>query len=288
MRGFEFLQNITVGQYLPTGSILHRLHPVSKLIILFLLITAAVICSSLTGLLLGLAAALAGLALARVPLRYAFKGLRPALPFLIFLALLQIVAIPGNDVGNVLGRWWIITITTKDFLAAAVTMIRFVALILLISLFTFTASTRELTHGTEYLFKPLQKIGFPAHEFALIITLAMRFIPLLALEAERIVRAQASRGADFGRGRMSLIRRVRRMMPVLIPFFLAALRRSETMVLAMEARCYTGGKDRTKLIQFKAHMSDPIAVAIVCILCAGILAAGRMGLDMRLWHLIGG
>jgi len=287
MSDFEFLRHVTIGQYLPTGSPIHRLDPRAKILMAGLLVVGAVVTSSLTGLSVALAAVLLGLVLARIPIRYALQGMRPALPFLILLALLQVFTIPANDVGQVLWSWWRITITTMDLRAAVVILLRFATLILGLSLFTFATSLTELTHGTEHLLRPLQRLRLPAHELALVAAITIRYVPLLALETERIAKAQASRGADFGSGRTKGVRRAIRMLPLLVPLFVAALRRGETLVLAMEARSYTGGKGRTNLIRLKAQWVDALAVGLTALLVAALIAAGTMSLDARLWHWIG-
>ncbi len=284
MSEFEFLRDITIGQYLPTGSPSHRLDPRAKLVMTALFLTGVVASTSLAGLSGALVLVLGGLALARIPLRYAVQGLRPALPFLAILALLQVFTIPRNDVGRVLWQWWLVTITTTDLRMAAITLLRFVALILGLSLFSLSTSTTELTHGTEHLLRPLQRLGLPAHEFALVVTISLRFVPLLALEAERIAKAQASRGADFGRGRMSVFQRAVRMLPLLVPLFVVALQRAEALALAMEARCYMGGKGRTHLIRLRARWTDALAVALALLLATALLAAAWLNADAHLWR----
>jgi len=288
MSDFDFAGSITIGQYIPTGSILHRLDPRSKLLIISLFFAGLIMSRSLTGMAGALLLMLGGFALARIPFSYALRGLRNAFPLLLFLALLQIFAIPANDIGVVLGRFWIVMVTVRDLLMACLIVVRFAALILLISLFSFVTSTRELTHGTERLFKPLERIGFPAHEVALIMTIALRFIPILAIEAEHIAKAQASRGADFGgrrRGIFNLTRvfkRVRRVLPIILPLFLASLRRSETLILAMEARCYSGGKGRTHLIRFNASWRDAVITISTALLVGLLLYLNGLNVDQWL------
>ncbi|HUW14164.1 MAG TPA: energy-coupling factor transporter transmembrane component T [Anaerolineae bacterium] len=286
MSEFEFLRHVTIGQYLPTGSAVHRLDPRAKMLMAALLVLGAVLSSSAIALSAALAVVLIGLVAARIPLRYAVQGLRPALPFLIFLALLQVFTIPANDIGTVLWQWWRITITLTDLRAALAMLLRFAVLILGLSLFSFTTSLTELTHGSEHLLRPFQRVGLPAHELALVAAIAIRYVPLLALEAERIAKAQASRGADFGRGGGNAFRRAVRMLPLLVPLFVAALRRGETLVLAMEARNYSGGKGRTHLIHLQARCADVVAIGLVALLAAGLIAAGRANLDARLWHWV--
>jgi energy-coupling factor transport system permease protein len=253
-----------------------------------LLLAAAVASTSLAGLLFALVVVLGGLALARIPLSYATRGLWPALPFLALIALLQLFTLPPSDPGSVIWQWWRLTITTTHLLGAAITLIRFTVLILGISLFSLSTSTTELTHGIEHLLRPLQRIGLPAHEFALVVIIALRFVPLLALEAERIAKAQASRGADFGRGRMGILKRARRMLPLLVPLFVTALRRAETLTLAMEARCYTGGRGRTHLIRLHARRSDVLALVCTLLLAATVLIAAWCNLDRSFWQWISG
>jgi energy-coupling factor transport system permease protein len=249
-----------------------------------LFIAGVVISSSIVGLVVTLAVVFGGLALARIPLRYAIRGLRTAMPFLLFYAILQALTMSRYDTGTVLWRWWRITLTALDLRMAAVTLLRFTALILGLSLFSFSTRTTELTHGVERLLRPLQRLGLPAHEFALMITIALRFVPLLAMEAERIAKAQASRGADLGGGRANPIRRVTRMLPLFVPLFVTALRRAELLALAMEARCYTGGRGRTHLVRLQAARADFYAVGLVLLLVAALLMAAWLGVDARLWN----
>jgi energy-coupling factor transport system permease protein len=283
---FEFLRNVTIGQYLPTESVIHRLDPRAKLLMVTLLIVGSVASASLIGLTFMLITVLCALVLARVPLRYAARGLRPAWPFLAFIALLQVLAAPQAKSGQTLWQWWRITVTTAGLLTAVITLTRFATLILGISLFSLSTRTTELTHGLEHLLRPLQQIGLPAHEFALTVVIALRFIPILALEAERIAKAQASRGADFGQGRTGIFKRAMRMLPLLVPLFVTALRRAEALALAMEARCYMGGRGRTRLIRLRARPGDALAVVCTLLLTIVPLVATWLGLDLWLWDWI--
>jgi len=264
---FDYLSQVTIGQYLPGDSPLHRLDPRLKLLMALLWIGAATISGSLRGLGLGLAVIVAAFALARVPLRFALRGVRTALPFLLVLALLQILVIPQKAPGAMLWRWWQLAVTTGGLYAAALLLTRFASLILTISLLSFTTTTTGLMHGAERVLQPLQGIGLPAHEFALALNIALRSVPLLAQEAERIAKAQAARGGDFGRGRGGILRRVQQVMPLLLPLFLSALQRAERLALAMEARGYMGGKGRTHLIELRAQPSDWLALGLMLPLC---------------------
>jgi len=284
---FEFLGRTTIGQYLPTGSVLHRLDPRVKLCMGLLLIIATIGTRSLAGLAILLAAVVLGLRLARISLRFALSGLRPMLPFLLLLALLQVFAIPQYTSGSaVLWRWHFLVITSGGLLAGALLIGRFCVLVLGISLFSFATSTTELTHGIEHLLLPLQRFGLPAHEFALVVTIAMRFLPILAAETERLMKAQASRGADFGRGRGGLLQRARRLLPLLIPLFLVSLRRADDLVEAMEARCYMGGKGRSHLIRLRAQPADFGALSLSLAVSLFVIGLGTANADAWLWRFL--
>ncbi|MBC7261667.1 MAG: energy-coupling factor transporter transmembrane protein EcfT, partial [Chloroflexi bacterium] len=175
---FEFLGRVTIGQYLPTGSILHRLDPRVKLLMGLLLITVAVVCQSLVGMIVLLATVLLGLAWARIPLRFALSGLRSMLPYLLLLALLQVFAIPQySSHATVLWRWAFLTMTDRSLVAGILLIARFSIMVLGLGLFSFSTTTTELTHGIEHLLSPGQKLGIPAHEFALAVNIALRFLP---------------------------------------------------------------------------------------------------------------
>jgi energy-coupling factor transport system permease protein len=269
---FEFLRNVTIGQYLEVDSPIHRLDPRAKLAAVAALLIGVVTSPSIAALVVTLALALVTVWAARIPLRYALGGLRAALPFLLLIALLQVLAVPQNNAGTVLWHWWRITVTIGGIRAAILTIARFLVLILGLSLLSFTTSTTQVTHGIEHLLRPLQRVGFPAHELSLVAVIALRFVPLLALEAERLAKAQASRGADFGRGSGNAFVRARRLLPLLVPLFVTALRRAEALAMAMEARCYTGGKSRTHLVELTARPIDLVAAAL-CIAWAVLLVA---------------
>lgn len=286
MSEFEFLQSVTIGQYLPTGSALHRLDPRAKLVMVTVFLAGTIVTPSLAALLGTLGLVLVLLAAARIPLRYAMRGVRNALPFLLFLAVLQALTVPRLDAGPVLWQWWRVAITLGDLYASALLLTRFVVLVLGLSLFSLSTNTTELTHGVEQILRPLQGIGFPAHELALVAVIALRFVPLLALEAERIAKAQASRGADLGYGRMRVLRRARRTLTLLVPLTVSALRRAETLVMAMEARCYSGGRGRTHLIRLRAQPKDVVTAALALALAALLVATAWIDVDGHLWRLL--
>jgi len=277
MPEFEVLGNITIGQYLPTGSIVHRLDPRVKLIAGALMMAVLMATSNLVGAALGLGAVLAVLSLARIPMRYALRGLRAAWAFFLMVALLQLLLFPHQRTvaqgGAVLWRWGPLLISAASMHLLTLLLIRLMSLILLVSLLTFCVTVTELTHGTEHLLRPFERVGLPAHELALVLTLALRFLPLLAGEMERIMKAQAARGADFGGHSWNFLQRTRRMFPLLIPLFLISLRRAEELIEAMESRCYMGGRGRTYLLHLRTQAADFIALGVVFVSAAFLLAA---------------
>lgn len=274
MEDFELLRHVTIGQYLPTGSVLHRLDPRTKIIGLGLLMVAFVTYHPASGLAAGLAVVLGLVALARVNLGFALSGLRPALPILLLLAALQLFFGWGVNALDCHSLWsfWIIHITPCSIQAVIALLTRLTALILLTSLLTLTSTTTELARGAELLMRPLQRLGIPADELAMVFTLALRFVPTLALELEKLLKAQAARGADLGRG-SNLVQRARQLLPVLVPLFITTLRRAEELILAMEARGYISGQGRTHYVRLHFRPVDAAALVIVSALVAGLLAA---------------
>ncbi len=274
MSEFELFRNITIGQYLPTDSPIHRLDPRVKLTGGVLLLAAVMFNSSSIGLALSLMIVLSALALARIPLGHALRGLWSAWPFFAMVALLQLILYRATaEGGRMLLHWGPLMITEASLHLLVILLGRLVALILLVSGLTFCTTVTELSHGTERLLRPLQLVGVPAHELALVLTLTLRFLPLLAQEMERVIKAQTSRGADFGGSRWNFVQRARCMFPLLIPLFVTSLRRAEDLIQAMEARCYLGGKGRTHLIQLRAQPIDFVALALVAVFIAIMFVA---------------
>jgi energy-coupling factor transport system permease protein len=185
--------------------------------------------------------------------------------------------------------WGFVNITTCSVKLITIMVLRLLSLMLLTSLLTLTTSTTELTHGLDRLLSPLKRLRFPAHELALVFTIALRFAPTLADELERIMKAQASRGADFGeQGRLRFVQRTVNLLPLMVPLFLSALRRAEDLALAMEARGYTGGRGRTSFIQLKSVPRDYFALALVFLFCASILLYDFATLDARAVSTVSG
>src|SRR5579884_734253 len=262
---FELLRNITIGQYLPVDSYLHRLDPRAKILAAILVIAAVTFTPSLAGNACLLAGGLALVWLGRIPLAYALRGLLPAVPILVFLAVMQLVFFGRNydPTSPVVFQWRWIVVTAAGFLE----------LLLVTSVFTLSTKTTDLTLGIESLLRPFQRLRVPAHELALVVTIAVRFVPTLALEAERLMKAQASRGARLGGSRWRFISRVRRSLPILVPLVTYALRRGEELIVAMEARAYTGGAGRTAYTVLASRPGDWLAVGAAAVFLAAMLLA---------------
>jgi energy-coupling factor transport system permease protein len=271
---FELTRNITIGQYLPTNSVIHRLDPRFKLAAFVILVIAIAMCDTYVGNLFALLICIWLFRLSGIPLHYGISGIKPAIPFIVILAVLQLLfygeIASGGDVYFAYGM---ITITSESVKLVIVSALRFVEVIFLSSVLTLSTSTTELTHGMERLLGPLEKVKFPVHAFSLIITIAVRFVPTFAMEMEKMMKAQASRGAEFGTGEWwRIVKRTKDMFPLIIPLFTVALSRAEDLILAMEARCYTPGAARTAYTHYRARRDDYISLLVSVLISALMLS----------------
>jgi energy-coupling factor transport system permease protein len=261
---FELSRNITIGQYVPTGSFIHRLDPRIKLLVFTILVLAIALNTSYLGNALGLLLSIYLFWASKIPVSYGLSGIKPAIPFIIILAILQLI-FQGNvfSGGTVFLEYGFILITSESIRLVIVSAVRFVEIILLSSVLTLSTSTTDLTHAIQSLLSPLKKIKFPVHEISLIITIAIRFVPTFAIEMEKMMKAQASRGADFGSGEWwRIIQRTKDMLPIIIPLLNIALSRAEDLILAMESRCYTPGNERSAYLAYKALGRDYLVLFI--------------------------
>ncbi len=224
------------------------------------------------GLLAALLIVFIGLALGRIPLRYALRGLLPPLPFLLVLAVLQIFISPNLLPSPILFKYGLIVITVSGVWAGVALIFRFTGLILLLSLATLSLSTSHLVHGLEALFRPLNRIGVPTRDFIMVIQVTIRFIPLLAQTAETIAKAQAARGAEWGTKQGNIFSRARQFLPLLVPMFVASLRKAENMALAMDARAYGSNSQPTSMVELNFRLVDGLAVGASVLLCLAIIS----------------
>jgi energy-coupling factor transport system permease protein len=250
------IKDITIGQYIPGDSPIHKLDPRVKILITFAFITLLFLVGNYFSYLYVIAFMGLVLVLSKISMRYIFKGLKP----LVVIITLTVVLNAFMTQGEVLYKFWIFTITKEGLYQAGFMGLRLVFLITGASLLTLTTSPIALTDGIEKLLNPFKRIGVPAHELAMMMTIALRFIPTLLEETDKIMKAQMARGADFETG--NLMARAKAMVPLLVPLFISAFRRADELAVAMEARCYRGGENRTRMKQLKLEFRDFNAVAI--------------------------
>ncbi|HEY3248271.1 MAG TPA: energy-coupling factor transporter transmembrane component T [bacterium] len=258
------IRYVTIGQYIPRDSPVHRLDPRTKIAAVTLVMVAIFVVRDFFGYAL-LTLFLLGVILAsKIPMGYVLRGLRPIF-FLLVLTVILNVFFSGIAGGRPLFRVGPVTVTVEAVLRAAFIGYRLIGLVIVTSLLTFTTSPVELTDGMERLLRPFRRIGVPAHELAMMMTIALRFIPTLLLETEKIMKAQMARGAEFDRG--GVLRRARAMVPILVPLFVSAFRRADELALAMEARCYRGGEGRTRLKELRFAPRDGAAILLTLAVC---------------------
>lgn len=244
------LRDITIGQYYPADSIIHKLDPRTKIVGSMLMIVALFLISPLWGYIVPFLLLSMTIKASKVPMKFIIKGLKPILFFMIFAVAINIFVTPGK----VIFSFWIFDVSLEGIERAMITLFRFSFLIVTSSLVTLTTSPMALTDGIEKLLDPLKVIKFPAHELAMMMTIALRFIPTLIEEADKIMKAQMARGADFESG--NIFTRAKSMIPLLVPLFISAFRRADELAMAMEARCYRGGHGRTRMNQLKFTKMD--------------------------------
>ncbi|MCI9447834.1 MAG: energy-coupling factor transporter transmembrane protein EcfT [Lachnospiraceae bacterium] len=247
------LRDITIGQYYPADSVLHKMDPRTKLMATMIYILSLFVFRNLAGFAAVTAGLLAVILLSKVPVGYMVKGLRAIIVILVITAVFNLFLTPGEP----LAAFWVFKITEEGLKNACLMTVRLIYLILGSSVLTLTTTPNQLTDGLEKALKPLNKIGVPVHEVSMMMSIALRFIPILIEETDKIMKAQLARGADFESG--NLVKKAKSMVPLLVPLFISAFRRANDLALAMEARCYHGGQGRTKMKPLKYKKADGIA-----------------------------
>ena len=267
------LKDITLGQYFPGNSRVHRLDPRTKLIVLVAYIVALFMAKSWVSYALCLAFLGTSIAVSRIPLKSIVKGMKPLVVILIFTGILNLFFTEGE---TVLVSFWVITLTLEGVVRAIFMVSRILMLISATFLLTYTTSPISLTDGLEALLKPLKVFRVPVHELSMMMCIALRFIPTLIEETDKIMCAQKARGADFETG--SLMQRVKALVPILVPLFISAFRRADELATAMECRCYQGGEGRTKMKLLRYHLGDLQTFGIGAVLVAAVAVLARFGL----------
>ena len=260
------VRDITIGQYYPTGSVIHRMDPRVKLFGTLVFLISVFAYKGLPGLAVVTAFLVLVIRISGVPFKYMIKGLRAIIVLMVITAMFNLFLTPGEALIHV----WKITITKEGVTAAVRMMIRLTYLVLGTSLMTLTTTPNQLTDGLERALKPLGRLHVPVHEIAMMMSIALRFIPILVEETDKIIKAQMARGANFEEG--NVIQRAKAMIPLLVPLFVSAFRRANDLALAMEARCYRGGEGRTKMKPLCYQGIDRIAYLILLAYLALLIA----------------
>ena len=260
------MKNISFGQYYPAESIIHKLDPRTKVVLAILYIVCSFVCQSVIGFSLLVASTIAIVIISKIPMKTILRSIKPVIIIMAFMAILNLFLVKGGVAIYI----WKITIYSKGIYTAITSVFRIIALIIGTGIFlTYTTTPIELTDGIEQLFGFLKKIKIPIHEFAMMMTIALRFIPTLMEETDKIIAAQKARGADFTNG--SLIKRAKALIPILVPLFISAFRRADELAVAMECRCYRGGDGRTKLHVLKYRARDFILMFVFVVFLTGLI-----------------
>ena len=271
------IRDITIGQYYTAKSILHRLDPRVKLVSTLLYLISLFLFRSMAGYLAATLFLIGVIRASKVPFGYIVKGLKPVVMLLMITVVFNLFL---KKEGEVLVHVWRLTITTVGLRNAVYMAVRLIYLIIGSSLMTFTTTPNELTDGIEALLAPLNKLRVPVHEVAMMMSIALRFIPILLEETDKIMKAQQARGADFESG--NIMQRAKAMIPILVPLFVSAFRRANDLAMAMEARCYRGGEGRTKMKPLRYRGRDLSAYAVMFAYVAAVVAIGRY-VPLKVW-----
>lgn len=264
------LKDITLGQYFPENSPVHRLDPRTKILCIIIYIAVIFCIKSFAGYAVLTVFTVLCVALSKIPIKFVLRGLKPIMMFVVITALFNLFLTNGR----VLVKWGFLKITYEGVRLAVLMVLRLFFLVLGTSLLTLTTSPISLTDGMEYLLKPLKRVGIPAHELAMMMTIALRFVPTLLEETDKIIKAQTARGADFESG--NIVRRAKAMIPILIPLFISAFRRADDLAVAMECRCYCGGENRTRLRELKMKKGDIVGWLTVALLVVLVFAVNAL------------
>lgn len=264
------IRDITLGQYYDADSILHRLDPRVKLVGTIVFIVSLFVVQNVWGYLLATLFLISMICLSKVPFKFMVKGMKAIVIVLMITVLFNLFLTPGEA----LVSWWKITITKDGLKTASMMAVRLTFLIIGSSIMTLTTTPNNLTDGLEKLMGPFKKLHLPVHELAMMMSIALRFIPILIEETNVIMKAQMARGADFESG--NVFKRAKALVPLLVPLFVSAFRRANDLAMAMEARCYRGGDGRTKMNPLKYKKADIIAYIILLLFFAACIVIGRI------------
>lgn len=261
------IRDITIGQYYPVDSKLHRLDARVKLFMTFVYIFTLFFVNSFTGYVFVLLVLGTTIKMSEVPVKFMLKGLKSIMIIIAFTAFINLFMTQG---GTIIWEWKFLHLTTTGIRMAIMMCVRIIMLVVGSSVLTLTTTPIQLTDAIEFMLRPFKKIGVPAHEIAMMMTIALRFIPTLLDETDKIMKAQQARGADFDTG--NLIEKAKSLIPILVPLFISAFRRAEELAMAMEARCYHGDENRTRMNQMHMFKKDYVALGVVGLYVVAIIA----------------
>lgn len=265
------MRDITLGQYFPGNSLLHRLDPRAKIILAVIYIVAIFTATSVSAFALIIAVSLCLMGVSGIPYKVFAKGLRPLLYIILFTTVINIFLTSGD---NLVFEWWIFRIYREGIINAVLMILRVTLLVSGSGLFlTYTTSPITLTDGLEQLLAPLKRLKLPVHEFSMMMTIALRFIPTLVEETDKIMNAQKARGADFSSG--SLAARAKALIPILVPLFVSAFKRADELAVAMECRCYRGDEGRTRMNVLRFSAADAAAMILGVLAVAAVICLNR-------------
>lgn len=271
-------RDITIGQYYPTESLLHRLDPRVKLLGVIIYAIGIFVIDNIWGFIYITGVLVALVALSNVPLKFILKGMRFIVVLIVFAVVINLLFTSGEVV---FWSWWIMVISDRGILRAAFFALRIIYVIVGASLLTYTTTPTTLTAGIEKALSPLNKIHFPAHEIAMMMSIALRFIPILAEEVNKIIKAQLARGAEFDTG--GIIQKAKGMIPILVPLFISAFRRASELATAMESRCYRGGDGRTRMNPLKYEKRDKAGYIVIVLYLAAAVAIRVLLAYFNVW-----
>ena len=276
-RGAGMIRDITIGQYYPAQSQVHRLDPRVKIVCTLAFLVSLFLQNSILGYVVAFAFLAMVIRLSKVPVKFIVRGLKPIVILLLFTVLMNLFLTRS---GNILFHYGILTITEGGLRTCVFMTVRLICLVMGSSIMTFTTTPNSLTDGIEKLLHPLNRIHVPVHEIAMMMSIALRFIPILLEETDKIMKAQIARGADFESG--NILQRAKAMIPILVPLFVSAFRRANDLAMAMEARCYHGGDGRTKMKPLQYHRNDRVAYLITLLYLVAIVGVGRY-IPFKIW-----
>lgn len=266
------LKDITIGQYYRADSVIHRMDPRTKIIGIFALIILLFVCNQPLNFAMAAIFIFVVIKISKVPFKFVLRGIKPLVMILVFTGLINLFFTPGKE----LVRFYFFKITQEGVEKSIFIIVRIFLLVIISSILTLTSTPSMITDGLEHLMAPLKILHVPVSEIAMMMSIALRFIPILSDEADKIMKAQTARGADFESGNM--ITRVRKMIPIIIPLFVSAIKRASDLATAMDARCYGISKNRTKLHPLKYHRRDVTGYVIIVIFAATMIGCNYMNL----------